>query len=59
MADAIAWLSGAMTLDPGDLVAIALRDEGDTSWQDSLPWKSGDRVEVDIDRLGVLVNPVR
>jgi 2-keto-4-pentenoate hydratase/2-oxohepta-3-ene-1,7-dioic acid hydratase in catechol pathway len=48
----IAYISSVMTLEPGDLIFTgtpagvgALRD--------------GDRVEVEIDGLGSLVNPVR
>jgi acylpyruvate hydrolase len=51
VAKAVAMLSRIMTLEPGDMVATGVPDP-DT------PLKVGDTIEITIDRLGTLRNPV-
>jgi 2-keto-4-pentenoate hydratase/2-oxohepta-3-ene-1,7-dioic acid hydratase in catechol pathway len=48
----VSFLSGIMTLEPGDLIATGTP-------AGTAPLKDGDRVEVEIPGVGVLANPVR
>jgi 2-keto-4-pentenoate hydratase/2-oxohepta-3-ene-1,7-dioic acid hydratase in catechol pathway len=57
VAEVIAWLSRTMTLLPGDVVATGTPAGVGASQGRFL--RDGDTVEVDIDGLGSLVNPVR
>jgi 2-keto-4-pentenoate hydratase/2-oxohepta-3-ene-1,7-dioic acid hydratase in catechol pathway len=57
VAEVIAWLSRTMTLLPGDIVATGTAAGVGASQGRFL--RDGDTVEVEIDGLGSLVNPVR
>jgi 2-keto-4-pentenoate hydratase/2-oxohepta-3-ene-1,7-dioic acid hydratase in catechol pathway len=57
VAEAIAWLSRTMTLLPGDIVATGTPAGIGASQGRFL--RDGDLVEVEIDGLGTLANPVR
>jgi acylpyruvate hydrolase len=57
VAEVIAWLSRTMTLLPGDIVATGTPAGVGASQGRFL--RDGDTVEVEIDGLGSLVNPVR
>ena len=48
----VAFVSGIMTLEPGDLIATGTP-------AGTAPLEDGDRVEVEIPGVGVLANPVR
>jgi 2-keto-4-pentenoate hydratase/2-oxohepta-3-ene-1,7-dioic acid hydratase in catechol pathway len=48
----VAYISGIMTLEPGDLIATGTP-------AGTAPLRDGDRVEVEIPGVGVLSNPVR
>jgi 2-keto-4-pentenoate hydratase/2-oxohepta-3-ene-1,7-dioic acid hydratase in catechol pathway len=48
----VAYISGIMTLEPGDLIATGTP-------AGTAPLQDGDRVEVEIPGVGVLSNPVR
>jgi 2-keto-4-pentenoate hydratase/2-oxohepta-3-ene-1,7-dioic acid hydratase in catechol pathway len=50
--DLVSFVSGIMTLEPGDLIATGTP-------AGTAPLKDGDRVEVEIPGVGVLTNPVR
>ena len=50
--DLVSFLSGVMTLEPGDLIATGTP-------AGTAPMKDGDRVEVEIPGVGVLTNPVK
>lgn len=50
--DLVAFLSGVMTLEPGDLIATGTP-------AGTAPLKDGDVVEVEIPGVGILSNPVR
>jgi acylpyruvate hydrolase len=56
-ADLVAWLSRTMTLLPGDIIATGTPAGVGASQGRYL--RAGDTVEVEIDGLGALVNPVR
>ena len=57
VAAAVAWLSRTMTLLPGDIVATGT--PAGVGGPQGIFLRDGDTVEVEIDRLGVLTNPVR
>jgi 2-keto-4-pentenoate hydratase/2-oxohepta-3-ene-1,7-dioic acid hydratase in catechol pathway len=57
VAEVIAWLSRTMTLLPGDIVATGTPAGVGASQGRFL--RDGDTVEVEIDGLGAIVNPVR
>jgi 2-keto-4-pentenoate hydratase/2-oxohepta-3-ene-1,7-dioic acid hydratase in catechol pathway len=48
----VSYISGIMTLEPGDLIATGTP-------AGTAPLQDGDRVEVEIPGIGVLTNPVR
>ena len=50
--DLVSFLSGIMTLEPGDLIATGTP-------AGTAPLRDGDRVEIEIPGVGVLTNPVR
>ena len=50
--DLVSFLSGIMTLEPGDLIATGTP-------AGTAPLKDGDRVEIEIPGVGMLTNPVR
>ena len=54
----IALLSEFMTLEPGDVIATGT-PSGVAHARKPPPWmKAGDRVEVEVERIGVLANPI-
>jgi 2-keto-4-pentenoate hydratase/2-oxohepta-3-ene-1,7-dioic acid hydratase in catechol pathway len=54
----IALLSEFMTLEPGDIIATGT-PSGVAHARKPPPWmKAGDRVEVEVEKIGVLANPV-
>jgi 2-keto-4-pentenoate hydratase/2-oxohepta-3-ene-1,7-dioic acid hydratase in catechol pathway len=57
VARAVAWLSRTITLAPGDIVATGT--PAGVGGPQGIFLRDGDTVEVEIDRLGVLTNPVR
>ena len=58
VADLIEFLSAGMTLEPGDLIATGT-PAGVGAFKDSPVYLSpGDRIEVEIEGIGVLANPV-
>jgi acylpyruvate hydrolase len=57
VAETVAWLSRTITLRPGDIVATGTPSGVGASRNSFL--KSGDTVEVEVDGLGAVVNPVR
>ena len=57
VASAIAWLSRTITLVPGDIIATGT--PAGVGGPQGVFLRDGDTVEVEIDRLGVLTNPVR
>ncbi len=57
VAAAIAWLSRTITLAPGDIIATGT--PAGVGGPQGIFLRSGDTVEVEIDGLGVLSNPVR
>jgi 2-keto-4-pentenoate hydratase/2-oxohepta-3-ene-1,7-dioic acid hydratase in catechol pathway len=50
--DLVSFVSGVMTLEPGDLIATGTP-------AGTAPLKDGDRVEIEIPGIGVLTNPVK
>ena len=50
--DLVSFLSGVMTLEPGDLIATGTP-------AGTAPLQDGDTVEVEISGVGILSNPVR
>jgi 2-keto-4-pentenoate hydratase/2-oxohepta-3-ene-1,7-dioic acid hydratase in catechol pathway len=58
VAELISFLSHAMTLEPGDVIATGTPSGVGVSMQPPLFLKPGDEVEVEIERVGVLRNPV-
>jgi len=57
VASAVAWLSRTITLAPGDIIATGT--PAGVGGPQGIFLRDGDTVEVEIDRLGVLSNPVR
>jgi acylpyruvate hydrolase len=57
VAEAVAWLSRTITLAPGDIIATGT--PAGVGGPQGIFLRDGDTVEVEIDRLGVLTNPVR
>jgi len=58
VAETIAFLSRIMTLEPGDIIATGTPAGVGMSRDPKLFLKSGDVVEVEIDGIGTLRNPV-
>jgi 2-keto-4-pentenoate hydratase/2-oxohepta-3-ene-1,7-dioic acid hydratase in catechol pathway len=58
VADLIAFISQAITLEPGDVIATGTPAGVGFARRPPVFLKAGDRVEVEIDGLGVLSNPV-
>jgi acylpyruvate hydrolase len=54
--EAIAWISGFITLEPGDLICMGTPGGVGETTQTYL--KPGDVVEGEIEQLGKIVNPV-
>jgi len=59
VAELIAFLSRAFTLEPGDLIATGTPNGVGVFRDPKVFLKDGDRVEVEIEKIGVLSNPVR
>jgi acylpyruvate hydrolase len=57
VAETVAWLSRTLTLVPGDIIATGTPSGVGASRNSFL--KAGDVVEVEVDGLGAVVNPVR
>ena len=57
VASAVAWLSRTITLAPGDIIATGT--PAGVGGPQGIFLRDGDTVEVEIDSLGVLANPVR
>jgi acylpyruvate hydrolase len=58
VAETIALLTECMTLEPGDVIAMGTPAGVGQSRTPPLWMKAGDRVEVEIDGIGTLVNPI-
>ncbi len=58
IAETIAWLSRLMTLEPGDVISTGTPAGVGFTREPPVRLVAGDRVEVEIDGLGVLANPV-
>ena len=56
MADTIAWLSRTITLEPGDIIATGTPAGVGAAQGRFL--RAGDLVEVEVDGLGAVTNPV-
>ena len=59
VAESIALLSEAMTLEPGDVIAMGTPAGVGQSRKPSVWMREGDQVEIEIERIGTLCNPVR
>ncbi len=59
VAETLALLSTAMTLEPGDVIAMGTPAGVGQSRQPPVWLQAGDHVEVDIEGVGLLSNPVR
>jgi acylpyruvate hydrolase len=57
VAEAVAWLSRTITLAPGDIIATGT--PAGVGGPQGIFLRDGDTVEIEIDSLGVLSNPVR
>jgi acylpyruvate hydrolase len=57
VAESIAWLSRTMTLEPGDIIATGT--PAGVGGPQGIFLRDGDTVEVEVDGLGTLSNPVR
>lgn len=55
----VAYLSNAFTLEPGDIIATGTPDGVGVFRNPKVFLQNGDRVEIEIEKLGVLSNPVR
>ena len=58
VAELVAFISELMTLEPGDLIATGTPPGVAMGRPDPRYLQAGDTVEVEIERVGVLVNPV-
>jgi 2-keto-4-pentenoate hydratase/2-oxohepta-3-ene-1,7-dioic acid hydratase in catechol pathway len=54
----IVFLSSLMTLEPGDIIATGTPSGVGFKRQPPIFLKAGDIVEVEIDRIGIIRNPV-
>lgn len=59
VAESIALLSEAMTLEPGDVIAMGTPAGVGQSRKPPVWMREGDQVEIEIERIGILRNPVR
>ena len=57
VAESIAWLSRTMTLEPGDIIATGT--PAGVGGPQGIFLRAGDTVEVEVDGLGAVSNPVR
>ena len=59
VAETIAYITQGMTLEPGDLIVTGT-PSGVGCWRTPPIWmKHGDTCEIEIERIGVLVNPIQ
>jgi 2-keto-4-pentenoate hydratase/2-oxohepta-3-ene-1,7-dioic acid hydratase in catechol pathway len=59
VAEMIAYITQGMTLEPGDIIVTGT-PSGVGGWRKPPVWmKNGDTCEVDIERIGVLANPIQ
>jgi 2-keto-4-pentenoate hydratase/2-oxohepta-3-ene-1,7-dioic acid hydratase in catechol pathway len=58
VAELVAFLSSVMTLEPGDVIATGTPSGVGQSMNPPVFLKAGDEVEVEIDRVGLLRNPI-
>ena len=58
VAELVAYVSEAITLEPGDVIATGTPPGVAFGRPDGRYLQDGDTVEVEIERIGVLVNPV-
>jgi 2-keto-4-pentenoate hydratase/2-oxohepta-3-ene-1,7-dioic acid hydratase in catechol pathway len=54
----VAHASGAFTLEPGDVILTGTPSGVGIFRDPPIPMRDGDRVEIEIERVGVLTNPV-
>jgi len=59
VAELVAFISAAITLEPGDVIATGTPPGVAMGRADGRYLQPGDTVEVEIERIGVLTNPVR
>lgn len=59
VAETIVLLTECLTLEPGDVIAMGTPAGVGQAFEPPLWLKPGDKVEVEIDRVGVLINPVQ
>ena len=58
VASLVEYLSGAMTLEPGDLIVTGTPAGVGFARKPPLWMRAGDRIEVEIERIGRLSNPI-
>jgi 2-keto-4-pentenoate hydratase/2-oxohepta-3-ene-1,7-dioic acid hydratase in catechol pathway len=58
VAELVAYVSATITLEPGDVIATGTPPGVAFGRPDGRYLQDGDTVEVEIERIGVLVNPV-
>jgi acylpyruvate hydrolase len=56
--DALVLLTEAMTLEPGDVIAMGTPSGVGYARKPPVFMKQGDRIEIDIEKIGVLSNPI-
>ena len=59
VAETIKLLTECMTLEPGDVIAMGTPAGVGQARTPPVWMKDGDTIEIDIERIGVLVNPIR
>lgn len=59
VAETLALLSDCMTLEPGDVIAMGTPAGVGQARTPPVWMKEGDRVEIEIERIGTLFNPIR
>ena len=58
VAETIALLSECLTLDPGDVIVMGTPAGVGQARKPPVWMKAGDRIEIEIERIGTLVNTV-
>ena len=59
VAETIAYITQGMTLEPGDIIVTGT-PSGVGCWRKPPIWmKHGDNCEIEIERIGVLSNPIQ
>ena len=59
VAETIALLADVLTLDPGDVIVMGTPAGVGQARTPPVWMKAGDRIEIEIERVGLLVNPIR